>query len=250
MNKTLIILILASIGIQAQTQKTLYPDGKIKSEIFKEKGEVKSVTKYYPSGVIKTVVAIETDSTSKVVFYQKSGEPFSQGAYLNKQKQGVWKFYTDSRLWMTRSYKNGILDGQVKEYFRNGTLSLISNFKSGKKEGFQKTFNRAGQLTQQMKFKEGKIVGHYKEYNPKNGVPVLQGFYRNGVKDGYWYYFDNNGKQKLSLEYKNGICLNQKELDKLNSDILTSEINNKEKYKHMEDENEFINSMFYGYSQK
>lgn len=122
-------------------------------------------------GLLLSVVGFSQNITVKDnLYYQK--ENLYTGKYL---------LYFDNTTTIKKelTIKEGKLNGEVVEYFENGS----------KKE--------VGQYEDNLKF------GLWFRYN-SNGKVVAQASYKNDKKDGQWLVFDDNGNKLFQMEYKNG----------------------------------------------
>ncbi len=105
---------------------------------------------YYKSGRVKQLIPYKNgradgisyefreDSTIIGIVYYKMGF-IEKSEKINRlddkgNKQGLWKeFYEDGRVKKEVRYKDGIIDGYIKEYDKKGDLSNIEKFDGGKK---------------------------------------------------------------------------------------------------------------------
>lgn len=92
------------------------------------------------------------------------------------------KYYNDTILIVSRSYKEGEKEGEWKEYFNNGTLKYI---------GF---------------CKNNELNGEYLEYNNEGGL-IKKGQLKDGFFDGKWEYFDGKGTKTKTEYYKDNQLL-------------------------------------------
>ncbi len=73
----------------------------------------------------------------------------------------------------------GSLNGEYKEWYKNGKLFLQEYFKDGKREGEHKTWHKNGELYCQEYYKEGNKEGENKRWN-HYGQLFLQEYYKEG----------------------------------------------------------------------
>jgi hypothetical protein len=86
-------------------------------------------------------------------------------------------------------FKNGLRDGNHKEWFRNGNLKDEINYKNGLKDGEFKYWDDRGQLLKSGHFKNNELHGFIKEWY-HNGNIKLEAHYINGDMHGLrteWY---------------------------------------------------------------
>ncbi|WP_367181828.1 toxin-antitoxin system YwqK family antitoxin, partial [Fusobacterium sp.] len=132
----------------------------------------------------------------------------------------------DGKLLNEEYYRNNILNGEFKEYSREGKVTLIGKYsngmRSGEWKGFDETgkntdtflYNENGQLNgkiinfvptdfsrkeyfrKETEFKDGILEGSFIMYDTKNKISE-KGYYKNNEKDGQW------------LNYTDGILLSE-----------------------------------------
>lgn len=156
-----------------------------KFEFFAENGNKKPIaTKEYSS----------TNDSIKVKFYNSKGILESEGTMMGKNNEGVWKYYfTDGKTLMrTEFYKNNLLEGEVKIFYKTGKTTEISNYFMGKRNGICKRYDEDGKIVEDLTYKEGTLHGPANIYNEK-GELYAKGNYENGIRVGEWD-FKLNGK--------------------------------------------------------
>jgi antitoxin component YwqK of YwqJK toxin-antitoxin module len=85
------------------------------------------------------------------------------------------KYYNDTILTASRSYKEGEKEGKWKEYYKNGKLKDLGSYINNE------------------------LDGNYIKYYPNNQIGV-KGSFKNGYKDSKWEYFNSKG-DTLRIEY-------------------------------------------------
>ncbi|MBN2825258.1 MAG: hypothetical protein JXQ76_08045 [Campylobacterales bacterium] len=135
----LLTLLLMSFSY-AQTIKTFYPDGKLKSATFYKKGKKNGVEHiYYPDG-----------ATLK---YAKN--------YEEGKLHGLQQIYRkDALLILEENYKEGKLDGKSR-YYTGGLLNKEVLYKDGKLNGTYIEFYPSGLKKLEIIFEQDKVIeGH------------------------------------------------------------------------------------------
>ncbi|MBO4690886.1 MAG: hypothetical protein J5621_08430 [Paludibacteraceae bacterium] len=107
----------------------------------------------------------------------------AEGDYIKDLENGLWKYYYPAtmqkgnsfslhggELYLTRTYKKGILEGMTTYY------SLFDNPLA------DSTYRK---VTIKIPYKNGKKDGLY-EYLDEDGSPLIVGYYKNGQKEGLW----------------------------------------------------------------
>lgn len=183
----------------------LYP----KSSAYEYKGQFKddkpvgTFTYYYPSTKVKAVIVHdEKTGRSVATMYHESGVVFARGIYRNQLKDSIWDYYgpsgrqslketyskdklhgkstvyyvsedpNDKRLLPAKvsNYKNGVLEGEVIEYFESGTIKSKCTYVNGAKEGQY-------------------VINH------PNGKMMILERYKKGERHGWCMTYDPNGKE-------------------------------------------------------
>jgi len=190
---------------------------------FKDDKPVGTFTYYYKSGNLKgTVVHDEKTGRSVAVFYHDNASKlvFAKGIYRNQLKDSVWDYFgpsgrqslketylkdklngmttvyyvpeeVDNRKLMvakTSMYKNGVLDGDMIEYFESGTVKSKVKYVNGVKEGVS-------------------VINH------PAGNPMVKENYIHGVLHGWQYAYDITGKEIGKKYYLKGEILEGKRLE-------------------------------------
>lgn len=159
---------------------------------FKNGKETGTFNFYADAGEKKLIATKEfkPDGTVYTVFYSAK-KKLSEGVYVNKLKEGVWKIYhVDGKSVMTEEpYKNDKLNGIKKAYYISGNLSEEIEYKDGVEDG---------------------IWNQYAE----NGVKIKETQYKNGVMDGKLIIRDASGKITDEAKYVNGSLILPKKTTK------------------------------------
>lgn len=242
-------------GRKQGTWKTFYPDGDIKfsgnyldgkkNGIFKKydkKGNLVSIEKYekgdkvvedketadykikrdfYESGEVKTKATFldgkmdgvrrEYDKNGNVIesYIMDEGNVVGKGI-VDKEglKQGNWKEYYDSgKLKAKGKYKDDVKIGLWVYYYKNGKIEQKGHYnEKGKPTGEWKWYYRNGQLRKKEEMKDGISDGMYKEFT-RDGELWAKGKYVNGLKEGSWtvHYLGIKEKGKYQNDVRQGM---------------------------------------------
>ena len=95
------------------------------------------------------------------------------------------------------------IDGEVKEYFADGSLYATTNYKNGKLDGAEKKYFFNGQLAYELYYKEGVPDGEYITYH-LNGEINEKGKLVEGERVGKWLSYDEDGNIQEESNYANG----------------------------------------------
>lgn len=194
-------------GKRTGVWRKYYENGKKRYEgQFKNGKEVGVFTFYNEASSYPTIVKqySSTSDTAVVKFYNKSRVK-TQGKMVGKQRVGKWIYYFSDgkRIFSEETYKNGKLNGLLKNYYNNGRVTEETMYRDGKKEGLSKIFSDQGTLIEAVNYSQGKLNGLAKYFDLK-GVIKEKGNYKNGVRDGKWeFYIDgeisSKGRKRRNL---------------------------------------------------
>lgn len=170
------------VGYYPKTNNIKY-EGTFKND--KEQG----IFKFYADSNEKKVIAtkeFKADGSVYAIFYNGK-KKMTEGIYINKQKEGIWKIYhVDGQNVMSEEpYKNDKINGIKKVYYLSGKLSEEVEYKNGIEDG---------------------ISNQYAE----NGVKIKETQYKNGVLDGKIIIRDQTGKITDEAKYVNGSLIKPK----------------------------------------
>ncbi len=124
-----------------------------------------------------------------VTFYTKKGKIESTGQMIGKTRIGKWVYYfSDGKTVLSvENYKNGLLDGEYKVFYKSGQLTELSHYKNGKKDGISLRYSDEGVLTENITYKDG-IANGYAIIYDEHGDVFARGNYVNGIKKGIWEF--------------------------------------------------------------
>ncbi|MDR0700329.1 MAG: hypothetical protein LBG28_14110 [Tannerella sp.] len=132
--------------------------------------------------------------------------------YMNAQfakgyATGKWEYYRDNVLTEVKHYSDGLLHGEVIEYYSDGkTVKTHAVMKNGKPDGVAERFSQDGKKTYEKDMKEGVADGYERNY-ADDGTVVFETFYRNGKIDGQTFSITSHGtpnEVKTTSSYKDG----------------------------------------------
>ncbi len=187
--------------------------------------------RYYDNGKVRSIQYFHPHSdTVDVTFFYMNGKLAATGQYVNKKKNGEWRyfsFYHDSLTYL-ETYKNDLKDGPSITFYPAGDTAEIIHFRAGKKEGRWTQYYPGGQLKLTAHYSGDRLEGKYTMYQP-DGSYLLQGTYRHDVRTGKWYLYDKKGNLTQTISYTDGIPDNLEELTREQSALLDSLEKNKGK---------------------
>lgn len=123
---------------------------------------------------------------------------------------GVFKEYYYGKVKLEGSYKDGLLQGEYKQYFNNGNIKTKGFYKNGKPTGVFKTYFITGELSQEKIFDKEKIVGKIKEYFI-TGELYSEGSIFAGEKVGIYKIYTIHGDRLEKVNYPDGEWLFKKD---------------------------------------
>ena len=179
-----------------------YEDGKKAGEGIKKQGKWDGEYKeWYDNGQVKVQATYkEGNFEGKVVFfYSDTAKPMKVANYVNGKKEGTATgFYeTGNKEWET-TWKNGLKDGEHKEYFGDESLKSSIPYVAGKRQGAGKVWypaspatNNERVLAKEMTFGNDKLNGVYKTFYPHGG-PMQIATFKDGKMDGEARKFHEN----------------------------------------------------------
>ena len=188
-------------------------------------GKLKSVTEF-----VQGVHKVHT------TMYHENGHKASEGAYIDQQKDGEWRYYSNrDTLIKVENYQVGNRHGIWQTYSTSGVLLEESNYLNNKRSGISKVYYLNGQVQLEANYVGGKTNGKSTSYYP-NGNISMTGDYHDGWRDGEWNAYDVNGKIRSTTVYKNQRLVNtyiymyQKGVgQKLKQDLVAYFVKNRDK---------------------
>lgn len=124
-----------------------------------------------------------------VYFYSNKGVIESKGKMDGKKRIGIWiYFFSDgTTILSSESYKDGLLDGEVKIYYKSGILTEVSHYKAGKLHGNRIRYSDSGVVTENLTYQDDIMHGPAIIYD-NEGEIFAKGNYENGIKTGVWEF--------------------------------------------------------------
>jgi antitoxin component YwqK of YwqJK toxin-antitoxin module len=193
-----------------------YDNGRLKYTANFVKGKpVGLFKKYYPCGMLNVKMNYSDDSRhASAEIYDRKGQMIAIGNYIDKKKDGVWKYYNNKILSSSESYDKGLRNGKSYIYYKSGKVSLLSEYNKGKRDGVYRRFFKNGKVYFECMYKQNNLNGYYRSYN-SIGYIEISGFYKNNQKHGDWLFYTKDGKIKKQVKYLFGVPDKKTELDSL-----------------------------------
>lgn len=152
-----------------------------------------------------TVEGEERRFTGPWLFVDENGASQQQGLYsADFKRTGPWRlYYPTGVLERTATYRNGELDGLVRDYHDNGQPAVEATYVNGKTEGVLKVFSYCGELSETRTFRAGDLNGSYRELYP-DGKTKMQVEMRADKQEGVKTYFYPDGIKEYEYTYLDG----------------------------------------------
>ncbi|MCX7905490.1 MAG: hypothetical protein N2446_02165 [Elusimicrobiales bacterium] len=180
-------------------------------------------TKY---GVLTVPKSEIVNSKNQVNIFENSDLKIS----IEKSREGfIRRFYNNGVITATQTISfDGIIvsssgfikDGIYYEYDESGNIVSERFIKNGVENGVLTEFYRDGRVKARIDYKDGKVDGKAIFYN-HNSKPVLERSYSKGVLDGFSIEYDLEGNVKSKVLYSLGKIVTENEL------LETKQINDK-----------------------
>lgn len=179
-------------------------DGSIYSKQYYNFGKIASPHYIYYSDVFQVKYVIYYDNFEKdcgrINYYSKKQQLISTGQFKKYRKNGYYfTYHLNGVLAEKCFYKNGVLDGCLKKYNKEGDCYLRGFYRNGKRNGiFWKTDNFT---IEQTRYKNDKRHGLFLLKNKSDSVKLLSLYYKNDCLDGIQIFHIKNSKRYYRENY-------------------------------------------------
>jgi antitoxin component YwqK of YwqJK toxin-antitoxin module len=201
--------------------KNLRFEGKFKN------GKEIGLFKFYDNTKKKKIVStrkFEENAIAYTIIYNGNFK-VSEGKTINKKREGKYLtyHYIQTQVMTEEFYKNDLLHGLRKVFYKSGELAEECMYENGKKHGFYKKYAENGKILEESFYQKGEYHGKA-IYRDALGNLISEGNYEKGKSVGLWKIYEN-GKLKItenrSKKVKSG-KINQ--LKKSNDSIVKNRI--------------------------
>ncbi len=146
----------------------------------------------------------------KHVYFKPNGDTTKLENYKNGLLDGVRKqYYKGSKLFKEIHYSNGLLDGPSKMYNNQGVLIEESNYKANKRQGPQKFYYDDGVLLRTENWDNGVKFGEFKMFYYQGFVQTLETYNKKGQKEGKFEEYYADQKLKRSAVYLKDVLVEE-----------------------------------------
>jgi antitoxin component YwqK of YwqJK toxin-antitoxin module len=158
-------------------------------------GKEVGVFKFYDDTQAGTVIATRefnpADQSVYTIFYDQKNNKVSEGKSVNKQNEGVWKYYHfESKALMTvESYKKGKLEGTRTVYYGDSKPAEEAFYINGLKQGSYKKWANNGVVLEEATYDKDQYEGQAIYRDPLGNI-VAKGLYKKGKKVGMWQFYE------------------------------------------------------------
>lgn len=184
---------------------------------FKDDKPYGKFTYYNDLGEVTSVVEYSKDGTTAYTkSYFPSGNLMARGKYVNKQKDSIWVYFNDREgLVSVENWVKGKKEGEEKIYYGDPEQSLfeVNTYKNGVLNGPWKQYFKNGKLLASGTYRDGNFEGQVTYYYSSGNIDE-QGYYKNAVRNGFWKKFDIDGELLGKVYYLNGKVLEGEALEK------------------------------------
>lgn len=163
-------------------------------------GEIDGWTSHYDvNGKIEREELYSETCLIKVVYYDTLGN-IMQNVDLLKGSGTLDKKNLAGKLHMHKEFSKDYIEGDVKVYYADGTVSYSVKYVNGKEEGKGFSYDELGRKTVETDYFNGEVDGKQIEYYP-DGKVESDFSYNNGDKHGKAIIYFTNGKVYKDMTY-------------------------------------------------
>lgn len=182
-----------------------YDNGKLKKEEFYKEGKKDGIHKYYyENGILHLEMIYENNKLNgSYKEYNVYGRILLNATYKIGKLDGIKLEYYDTefgtdKLLSESNYIDGCLNGEYKQYYKNGNMKVLCNYKYDKTSELSYSGKKYVNITKCEKNKHGEIIEFY-----ENGNIHKRGNYIDNKLNGIYYIYSENGNIIKELKYKN-----------------------------------------------
>lgn len=171
-------------------------------------------TYYYPDGIVKAKTEFFSNGArAMTITYHHSGKKMSEGIYVNKEKDSLWRYYDSEGILLKEEfYKDQQKHDTWKTFYASGQVAEETTWEYGVQQGPWRQYFSDGQLKSSGNFANNEKQGTFDYYYP-NGRLRTTGNYENGYKTGEWFYMDEEGKVIKKEVYSEGRLVSKEEYE-------------------------------------
>ncbi len=150
----------------------------------------------------------------KHVYFKPNGDTTKLEHYKNGVLEGVRKqYFKGSKVFKEIHYVAGLMDGPFKIYNTEGLLIEESNYKANKKHGPQKYFYDDGVLLRTENWENGVKSGEFKMFYHQGHIQTLETYNKKGQKEGKFEEYYPDQKPKRIAVYQKDVLIEDHHFD-------------------------------------
>lgn len=108
---------------------------------------------------VKVISFVDDQYNGSYMEFNDRGQAELLATYKNNKLHGPWGKFRFGRPEMTANYKDGELDGVMREYdFRNGKLKKEASYKAGQLDGLVRDYDEEGQIMVEYMYRNGEKI--------------------------------------------------------------------------------------------
>lgn len=154
----------------------------------------------YESGAISAVMVFSNKGkVARAKLYHETGYLMAKGKYINKLKDSLWiQFDSRGKFSYTDNWKNGKLHGEKVVYYETDKTTgktlpaQVISYKNGLLDGPVKEYFQGGKIKMEANYKEDYFDGAVKKYHPNGKVSSVERW-SHKVKHGWSIAYDEKG---------------------------------------------------------
>ncbi|QQB73974.1 phosphatidylinositol-4-phosphate 5-kinase [Fusobacterium canifelinum] len=155
--------------------------------------------------------SLVTDKSYDLNLYEIITEEFKNKLlkeYLIFKKDGLFngekrEYYEEGEIKAITPFKNSLAEGTYISYYPNGNMEEKYTYVNGEENGEGFSYYENGKLEEKYFMKNGKLDGEAFAYYPSGKLEVKD-FFKNGKKEGESIFYHENGNIKQKSTFKNG----------------------------------------------
>lgn len=193
-------------GFKQGVWKKKYDNDQLKYEAYflndKPVGDFKRYDTY--GKLIAHLLYDSIGESATATFYHGSGRVAGTGAYIGKEKDGVWQYYNETSIhYLQEAFRKGVKHGQFLQITSEGVVIEEVNWVDGVKHGKWIKRYAEGPLMWEATYVNGILDGMTKTYYKSGGLHK-EGKFVNDLMHGPWKKYNENGNLLKIYQYVKG----------------------------------------------
>jgi antitoxin component YwqK of YwqJK toxin-antitoxin module len=138
-------------------------------------------------------------------FWHENGVLMAEGAFRDGRPEGAWReWYADGRPRLEARWGESGLEGRFIEWWEDGLLRREGSFDRGLREGKWASWHANGELRAEGLYAQGLRDGPWTASYP-SGLPMQQGTYVAGRREGVWNAWYEDGSVAEAGRFDGGL---------------------------------------------